>query len=440
MANPFSMDETERGLGVETHTTPAGAIQNGKKEQQEGVGETNSISIRPSTTQHTPNSSPPKTASFLSSLFSKSKTSSDRSQANDQTSTVHEPTQMGGSVGEPRVEETPAAVPHANVIPAYGVNAFYALPTVDGGGGQMGGVTAGVGKEMDAGTQPSTATGGNTPTRPISSPSSSPRPVTLCLAIDGERREGGEGEDGVGGGLVVLNSSRFFTTETSHKLRQEFVRKEFMLLSVSSMITFLVTLLFTIWREATIWLRSNGWFMWVCLVFGIVLIIVLAIFRRVAKIFPLSLIVVLLLGGIFGVVLGYVVTVSGSVVVSTAAAQVVIIVIVLCILGFQHMLDVTGMLTYLVVLLLTALQYGLSVAIFRFYSSWSDLLYAAIGVYLVCTYIVFHMQRVVGGRHIKHRFAVKQWSFAALCLYLDVVSCCLALGKYLTCGRCCRRF
>eukprot|EP00921_Rhytidocystis_pertsovi_P010767 GHVQ01017346.1.p1 GENE.GHVQ01017346.1~~GHVQ01017346.1.p1 ORF type:complete len:408 (+),score=61.65 GHVQ01017346.1:357-1580(+) len=407
MANPFSMDETERGLGVETHTTPAGAIQNGKKEQQEGVGETNSISIRPSTTQHTPNSSPPKTASFLSSLFSKSKTSSDRSQANDQTSTVHEPTQMGGSVGEPRVEETPAAVPHAN---------------------------------MDAGTQPSTATGGNTPTRPISSPSSSPRPVTLCLAIDGERREGGEGEDGVGGGLVVLNSSRFFTTETSHKLRQEFVRKEFMLLSVSSMITFLVTLLFTIWREATIWLRSNGWFMWVCLVFGIVLIIVLAIFRRVAKIFPLSLIVVLLLGGIFGVVLGYVVTVSGSVVVSTAAAQVVIIVIVLCILGFQHMLDVTGMLTYLVVLLLTALQYGLSVAIFRFYSSWSDLLYAAIGVYLVCTYIVFHMQRVVGGRHIKHRFAVKQWSFAALCLYLDVVSCCLALGKYLTCGRCCRRF
>lgn len=89
--------------------------------------------------------------------------------------------------------------------------------------------------------------------------------------------------------------------------------------------------------------------------------------------------------------------------------------------------DFTGFGPYLFAGLMGLMFFGLFIQLWPMFTGYSlpssvHLLYACGGVLLFIFYIIFDTQKIVGGQHTKHQFAIDDYAFAALALYLDIVN------------------
>lgn len=62
------------------------------------------------------------------------------------------------------------------------------------------------------------------------------------------------------------------------------------------------------------------------------------------------------------------------------------------------------------------------VMMFLPYSRPMEVAYSGIAALLFSFYIVYDTQLICGGKHSRHRFAVDEYCFAALNLYMDIIN------------------
>jgi FtsH-binding integral membrane protein len=93
----------------------------------------------------------------------------------------------------------------------------------------------------------------------------------------------------------------------------------------------------------------------------------------------------------------------------------------LTVFAFTTKHDFTGIGPYLYVALLGMVLTGCLMMFFP-YSPLSHRIMAGIGTILFSFYIVYDTQLIIGGRHKKHQFAVDDYVWAALNIYLDIIN------------------
>merc|ERR1712048_460054 len=88
--------------------------------------------------------------------------------------------------------------------------------------------------------------------------------------------------------------------------------------------------------------------------------------------------------------------------------------------------DFTGMGPYLMAALFGLIIFGFSAMIFSWIwpgmYSILNTIYACVGAVLFGFYIVYDTQLIVGGAHKKNQFAIDDYAFAALNLYMDIIN------------------
>merc|ERR1711904_669137 len=87
--------------------------------------------------------------------------------------------------------------------------------------------------------------------------------------------------------------------------------------------------------------------------------------------------------------------------------------------------DFTGLGPYLYGVLISAILFSITMGVLRFAFNF-DLKFVEMGYDIVCilifvVYIIFDTQLIVGGEH-KHQFAIDDYVFGALSLYLDIIN------------------
>merc|ERR1719152_251142 len=89
--------------------------------------------------------------------------------------------------------------------------------------------------------------------------------------------------------------------------------------------------------------------------------------------------------------------------------------------------DFTGFGPYLYGMLVSLLVFGIVMGVmaaFGLYTPWIHMVYDIIGILIFVMYIVYDTQLIMGemGGHKKHQFAIDDYVFAALNLYLDIIN------------------
>eukprot|EP00922_Rhytidocystis_sp_ex-Travisia-forbesii_P056797 GHVS01084011.1.p1 GENE.GHVS01084011.1~~GHVS01084011.1.p1 ORF type:complete len:389 (+),score=78.64 GHVS01084011.1:198-1364(+) len=270
---------------------------------------------------------------------------------------------------------------------------------------------------------PTNPTTTNPPTNSSTTSSGHSTPVVGVVVVC-------EGERG------TIDSGKFFTSESTTKMRNLFARKVFAVLTACLLVTFGLCTFFTVWKPSSVWIDDNRWLGWICCAATIAIVVALWIWRPLAKLFPINAFFLFLLSLTTGVVLGLIIATVHTKAVAIAAGMLFVMVIALTVLGYQKRIDFTSLLMYPFALLISLILFGIAVLIFRHSTDWLHLLYAAVAVFVVALYMILHTQRVVSGTHCLHHFRPSEWCFAVVSMTTDVLSFFSFLFTILTCRRC----
>lgn len=233
----------------------------------------------------------------------------------------------------------------------------------------------------------------------------------------------------------VVDSHKFFTSETPKPIRNRFCFKVFLTLLLCFSVSLAIILLLVIWHPARAWMSDNSWLAWICLFGGFFLIVALAFLDKLARLFPLNLSWLLILAVTGGVAFGYT-TLYGSsnIVIGIASGMEYLAVLFLALVSAQRKLDMASLPVPLCLLVMVCAMFGFSLLIFRD-EELLHILYAAIAVLLFSEYLLIQIQRIVLGW--SSRISTSSWSYACLRLMTDVVRFVVAVLRAVTC--CCRR-
>ncbi|CAD7936331.1 unnamed protein product [Amoebophrya sp. A25] len=89
--------------------------------------------------------------------------------------------------------------------------------------------------------------------------------------------------------------------------------------------------------------------------------------------------------------------------------------------AMQTKYDFTGMAPYLFACLLCLIVTSFVLALFPI-SQPVMMVYSGLGSLLFCFYIIYDIQMIVDGKHHAYRFAIDEYVYAALHLYLDIIN------------------
>ncbi|XP_013371388.1 PREDICTED: protein lifeguard 2 isoform X2 [Chinchilla lanigera] len=200
---------------------------------------------------------------------------------------------------------------------------------------------------------------------------------------------------------------------SDRSVRQAFIAKVFLILSVQLLITAMII----------------GTFVFCPAFFAI--IIILACCGNIRREVPANYILLGLFTILEGLMLGAVSVFYSAEEVLWATAATALVTVALTIFALQTKWDFTWLNGVLFVSLCVLILYGILVLFVRSY--WLHLLYAAIGTLLFSLYLVMDVQLMVGGHHSE--MDPEEYVFAALEIYLDIINLFLFILQLIQLGR-----
>ena len=216
-----------------------------------------------------------------------------------------------------------------------------------------------------------------------------------------------------------LNGQKFNTVIARHA----FIQKVLNILFLQLLFTFGLTALFVLNNNLNQWIHAHVGIIWIGFIFSFVIMIVLVCNPGLARTAPANYILL----SIFTACMSLLVSASASYysesAVTSAIGITLFITLALSLFACQTKYDFTGMGSYLLVILLSLMGFGLVLAIFcgTAQCQIARTVYAAIGALVFSLYIVYDVQLIVGGKH-KHSYDEEDYVFAALSLYLDIIN------------------
>merc|ERR1719401_2791719 len=206
---------------------------------------------------------------------------------------------------------------------------------------------------------------------------------------------------------------------TDDFVRQGFIRKVYGILSVQLVFTFLVAL--PIQQADHAWIIQNRPLCQFAMILSIGLVLgVSCCCQDAMRNFPTNYGILFLVTLCQAVIVGFVSNMYTAESVALAVALTAGIFFGLTVFAMTTSIDTTGFGHYLAAavwgLFLTSL-----LCMFFPYSPMMQKIFAGAGAIIFSMYIVYDTQLIVGGKHTKHRFAIDDYCFAALNIYLDII-------------------
>ncbi|XP_035528765.1 protein lifeguard 1 [Morone saxatilis] len=208
-------------------------------------------------------------------------------------------------------------------------------------------------------------------------------------------------------------------------IRRGFIRKVYLTLMIQLLVTVGIICTFLYWNDLRIWAWDNFWFTYAMMGVVTVLIVVLSCCDNIRRRVPLNFIALGLFTVAEGLMLGAVAACFDAEAVLWAVGATALVSFALTLFAMQSKWDFTGANGSLWVFAWTVFSFAMLCAILR--SQYLYILYACLGTLLFSLYLVFDTQLILGGKHRKYAVSPEEYVFAALNLYLDIVSLFLLL-------------
>lgn len=208
-------------------------------------------------------------------------------------------------------------------------------------------------------------------------------------------------------------------------VRRGFIKKVYLILMLQLLVTVGIICAFLYWPELREWTWDNSWFPYVMLVTTLILVICMSCCDSLRRRVPLNFIALGLFTIAEGLMLGALAAFFNAEAVMWAMGATALVSLALSLFAFQTKFDFTMLNGVLWVFLWTLLSFCLLCAILR--SQYLYIVYACLGTLLFSVYLVFDTQLILGGKHRKYEVSPEEYVFAALNLYLDIVTLFLLL-------------
>uniref|UniRef100_A0A8C1ZYZ5 Zgc:110410 n=1 Tax=Cyprinus carpio TaxID=7962 RepID=A0A8C1ZYZ5_CYPCA len=210
----------------------------------------------------------------------------------------------------------------------------------------------------------------------------------------------------------------------SNVLHVGFIRKVYLTLMVQLLITIGIICAFLYWETLKEWVRGTYWFTYTMMCATFVLIIVLVCCGDIRRKVPLNFIFLALFTITEGFLLGSVVVFYSAEAVLWAVGATALVSLAMSLFSLQSKWDFTALSGSIWVLCWTLFSFALLCAILR--SQYLYILYASLGTLIFSVYLVMDTQLILGGKH-KYSINPEEYIFAALNLYLDIITIFLLL-------------
>ncbi|TKS81787.1 Protein lifeguard 1 [Collichthys lucidus] len=212
-------------------------------------------------------------------------------------------------------------------------------------------------------------------------------------------------------------------------IRRGFIRKVYLTLMIQLLVTVGIICAFLFWDTLRIWTWRNYWFSYSMMGVVLVLVLVLSCCNDVRRRVPFNFIALGLFTIAEGLMLGSVAAYFYTEAVLWAVAATALVSFSLTLFAVQSKWDFTARSGSLWVFAWTLVSFALLCAILR--SQYLYILYACLGTLLFSVYLVCDTQLILGGKH-NYAISPEEYVFAALNLYLDIVSLFLLLLNLIT--------
>ncbi|CAN9513909.1 unnamed protein product [Ophioblennius macclurei] len=208
-------------------------------------------------------------------------------------------------------------------------------------------------------------------------------------------------------------------------IRRGFIRKVYFTLMIQLLVTAGFICAFLYWEALKDWTEENDWFSYSLMVAVFVFILALSCCGNLRRRVPINFIALGLFTVLEGLMLGSVTVYYDAEAVLWAVGATALVSLALSVFAMQSKWDFTGLSGSLWVFAWTLVSFALLCAILR--SQYVYITYACLGTLLFSLYLVFDTQLILGGKHRKLQLSPEEYVFAALNLYLDIVSIFLLL-------------
>ncbi|XP_062394930.1 protein lifeguard 1 [Sardina pilchardus] len=207
-------------------------------------------------------------------------------------------------------------------------------------------------------------------------------------------------------------------------IRRGFVRKVYFTLTIQLLITVGIICAFLYWNDLNKWTRNSYWFTYAMMPATFILIMVLACCGEIRRKVPLNFIFLGLFTIVEGLMLGSVTVYYTAEAVLWAVGATAFVCFTLTLFAMQTKWDFTKSNGFLWAMAWSLFSFGIMCAILR--SQYVNIVYACLGTTLFSAYLVMDTQLMLGGNH-KYSIDPEEYVFAALNLYLDIVTLFLLL-------------
>ncbi|KAK2844281.1 hypothetical protein Q5P01_010940 [Channa striata] len=208
-------------------------------------------------------------------------------------------------------------------------------------------------------------------------------------------------------------------------IRRGFIRKVYLTLMIQLLVTVGIICAFLYWDDLRKWTQHNYWFNFAMMAAVLVLIVAMSCCDNLRRRVPLNFIALGLFTIAEGLMLGSVTVYFEAEAVLWAVGATALVSFALSLFAMQSKWDFTAANGSLWVFAWTLFSFALLCAILR--SQYLYIVYACLGTLLFSLYLVFDTQLILGGKHRKYEVSPEEYVFAALNLYLDIVSLFLLL-------------
>uniref|UniRef100_A0A3Q2QB81 Zgc:110410 n=1 Tax=Fundulus heteroclitus TaxID=8078 RepID=A0A3Q2QB81_FUNHE len=203
-------------------------------------------------------------------------------------------------------------------------------------------------------------------------------------------------------------------------IRRGFVRKVYLTLMVQLLFTVGIICAFLYWNTLKTWVRENYWFSYSMMSVVVVLIVVLSCCDNIRRQVPLNFMALGFICLIFPLCRYF-----NAEAVLWAVGATALVSFGMSLFAMQSKWDFTAGAGCMWALAWSLFTFLLMCAIIR--SQYLYIFYAYLGTVLFSLYLVLDTQLILGGKHRKYEISPEEYVFAALNLYLDIVTLFLLL-------------
>lgn len=226
-------------------------------------------------------------------------------------------------------------------------------------------------------------------------------------------------------GIAAVTPGLMSSSFSDAAIRRGFIRKVYLTLMIQLLVTLGIICVFLYWEPLNEWTQEHYWFSYCMMGAVLVLILVLSCCDSIRRRVPFNFIALGLFTVAEGLMLGSVSVFYEAEAVMWAVGATALVSLALTVFAMQSKWDFTAASGSLWVFGWTLFSFALLCAILR--SQYVYIVYACLGTLLFSLYLVFDTQLILGGKHRKYEVSPEEYVFAALNLYLDIVSLFLLL-------------